>query len=502
MFASLAHIQQPHLWERGRKQRAPWLIILAAFAFIIAIVILKEAGASDTDTDYLSIAVLIAALAFASTLDRRMGLMVAVLAGLIAAIVPGGATFFHERFLDALFRPIVLAAMSMSFYRVILVLRDREDHLTHQLDSLQLLQEEVTALHAMTVRVPVDHGAIAQRIVRGAVQLGAGRRSRLLIRTPVDETWEILAQWPPQPPDDLAEGAASRIDALVADMGARRPFQVTYERDGTATITIPFTSGERTRGALQLERDGPSRDDDEYGRLLAIYARDAALTLEHIALQRQLEHLAVLGERGRIARDLHDGLVQSLAGIAFHLEYYRDELGPESATVREGFDAMATAVKEALHEARAMIHGLRTEPAPNNLSGMLRSIVEQIESKSDLAISADVPDGPLPLSLEQEDALVRVAQEALQNVIKHAAATHVRLSVGVEADGVILRVVDDGCGFTPSAVMEGTPDAHFGLRGMTERAEVHGGHLTIDSRPGDGTTVTLVLPVTRGAAAR
>lgn len=481
-------LRRSRLIERRENPPFPWLIIGGAFAVTVTIIVLKEFGASDADTDYLSMSILIAALALASTLDRRTGLVVAILAGIISAIVPGSTSFTHTHLWDSLFRLCFLIAMSMSFYRIIVALRDREDHLQRQLANVQRLHEEVTTLHMLTARAPIDRDSVYEQIVRAALRLGMGQWSRLILHDQENDRWNLVAQWPPP------IGNEADREVATPTISGFEPYHIAAAGGGTQIVTIPLSAGEQVTGALQLERSGIRPDTRESAQLLAIYARDATLTLEHLALQRQLEYFAVMGERGRIARDLHDGLVQSLAGIAFHLEYYRDALGPEAATVRAGFDSMATAVKEALHEARSMIHGLRSEPKPEQMRTALDELVDQMTTKTGIRVVTEITDAVLPITHQQASALLRIAQEALQNVVKHAEADEIRLTLDCVQNHVMLRIVDNGRGFIaipPTAASL----PHFGLIGMHERAALYGGELTIDSQPSEGTTVIVTFPV-------
>lgn len=484
------------LWEKDTAPSAsqpslPWLIIGGAFAVTAAIIISKESGASDADTDYLSMVILIAAFALASALDRRTGLVVAVLAGIIAAIVPGSTSFTHTHLWDSLFRICFLLAMSMSFYRVIVVLRDREDHLHRQLGNVQRLQEEVTTLHAITARPPINRALVYQQIACAASRLVMGATSRLLVRMQPDDRWQIVARWPPEQEDAAQEDAA-----LATDTARSSPYAITPRSNGGRTISVPLSTGTRVTGLLQLDCAVPQEGLQEYGQLLAVYARDATLTLDHVALQERLEYLAVMGERGRIARDLHDGLVQSLAGIAFHLEYYRDLLTPEATAMRAGLDGMANDVKEALHEARSMIQELRNAPSPERLGAALDDLVNQVAAKSDLSIVTDIFDLAVPITHAQASALLRVAQEAFQNIVTHAHADTASLRLTVAGGQVVLQIADNGCGFARHDAQDTDAPVHFGLVGMAERAAMHGADLSVESRLGQGTTVTLVVPVT------
>lgn len=496
MLASMGRQRRADLAATGQRRPLPWLIIAGAFALTAAIILFKESGASDADTDYLSMVILIGAFALASALDRRTGLVVAVLAGVIAAIVPGSTSFTNTHMWDSLFRLCFLLAMSMSFYRVIVALRDREEHLKRQLGNVRRLQEEITVLHSIAARPPIDRAAIYRQIARAASRLAPGSKRALILRAQPGERWQIIARWPPDEGDDLPAVPPAQIDA--AD---NRSYAIT-PRDGGQTITVPLSIGARVAGALQLECAAPEETLQEYGDLLAIYGRDATLALDHVALQERLEHLAVMGERGRIARELHDGLVQSLAGIAFHLEYHRDRLRPEDAAMRAGLDGMASDVKQALHEARSMIHELRNAPSPEHLAAALDELTQRIAAKSGLTVATDLPDLRVPISHAQATALVRIAQEALQNVVKHAHADAVSVRLAVDGERITFQVADNGRGFAPPGEGAAGSPAHFGLVGMAERAAMNGADLSVDSQVGRGTTVTLTFPVeTRGTEA-
>lgn len=253
----------------------------------------------------------------------------------------------------------------------------------------------------------------------------------------------------------------------------------------------PMSNGREMIGILEIEPGDAAHDRHESAEVLAIYARDAALTLEHVALQERTEQLAVAGERGRIARDLHDGLVQSLAGIAFRLEHYRDQLGPGAWEVRAGLDATAADVKAALAEARAVIHGLRDVPA----AASLREVIDLVTRRADFAVTLDLPPRDPPLTVIGRDTLYKVAREALQNVIKHANATQVTVQLTGGPDTCTLTIGDDGCGFPADRSIPAQPGSQFGIRGMEERAAACGGTLTIAPHPQGGTLLTLTLPV-------
>lgn len=454
----------------GRERRRaawPWVVIGCVALSALVIALLTVRGRSGVDADYVSVPILIGALALASLLNRRTGLVVAVLAGGIAAIVPGSPTSASETGAELAARLLFLVAMSVAFYRVIALLRDREEHLQRQLDTVRALAAEMTTLHALTTRVPTDRAAVERQILAAALRLSHGTRGALHLRDSAgDDGWRaVRLAVPPDAPHTGTRGA----------------------------ITAPLVSGRDVIGILEIEPGG-ARSRDE-AQILAVYARDAALTLAHLTLQEEVERLAVAGERGRIARDLHDGLVQSLAGIAFRLEHYRDHLGPEDGTVRAGLAATATEVKEALREARAMIHGLRDIPGATTL----REVVAVVTRRAAFTVAMEAPATDPPLTPSGRETLYKVAREALQNIIKHADATHVCVRLTRVGDRCTLAIVDDGCGFANGAANPSGSAGGFGIRGMEERARAAGGTLTIAARPGGGTRVTLTLPL-EGAA--
>lgn len=215
----------------------------------------------------------------------------------------------------------------------------------------------------------------------------------------------------------------------------------------------------------------------------------------HSQLQRyaeRAEELAVVEERHRLARDLHDSVVQSIYGLV---------LSAEAAIRRlaEGQDQLATeqllgirhSAQSALSEMRYLVFELRPpDLEQEGLVAALRARLESVEVRAGIETSFELEgNGRLPLQIEA--GLYRVAQEALNNALKHAGADRVGLLLRVTRERVELEVTDNGCGFAVDAAGK---RGGLGLRGMRERAEQLGGTLAIDSTAGAGTRVRLVLP--------
>jgi signal transduction histidine kinase len=199
-------------------------------------------------------------------------------------------------------------------------------------------------------------------------------------------------------------------------------------------------------------------------------------------------------ERSRLARDIHDGISQRLVSLSYHLDAaltHLDRADPGSA--RADIDTACGLVDTTLGEARAAIGALRPPVLDDlGLAGALAALARDLPG---VATALALDDVELPDHVEI--ALYRIAQEALQNVVKHADADRVTVRLCADPHRVQLAVTDDGIGFTPSST--GRPpardDGRFGLASVQERAELIGGAVRVASRPGEGTTVAVTAPL-------
>ena len=205
-------------------------------------------------------------------------------------------------------------------------------------------------------------------------------------------------------------------------------------------------------------------------------------------------------ERARLAREFHDELGQVLTSARMQLQLLERALPAEAATAREAAHNIGTMIGEAHLSVKTIASDLR--PAALNLG--LTAAVEWVAARVlgpagiryhiSFTQAADRLDGDYPI------ALFRIVQESLSNIVRHAAAHDVHITLSQDGDGMYLLVEDDGRGFDATAVDHAT---HFGLLGVSERVTSLGGTLEIDSRPGDGTRLAVTLPlVPTGAAQR
>jgi signal transduction histidine kinase len=214
--------------------------------------------------------------------------------------------------------------------------------------------------------------------------------------------------------------------------------------------------------------------------------------------ERLLERAIQAGEheRHRIAADLHDAVVQNLAGTAFALAGAADRvkkhgLDAEAATVRLG----AAQLRQGVRDLRTLIVTMASPRLhQEGLSAALRDLLSPLVAQG---MHADFSDTDLPLLPEETERLIfRTAQEAVRNVVAHAGATNVSLEVGRDNGGpVVLTVYDDGRGFQPAEARRRREEGHLGMALLGELAIDAGAALTIDSQPGQGTTVRLEVPV-------
>ncbi len=204
-----------------------------------------------------------------------------------------------------------------------------------------------------------------------------------------------------------------------------------------------------------------------------------------------LETLTVSRERNRMSRELHDTVVHTLSGLAVQLETTKAYLHVNPETAQQLLDQSLGAARSGLQETRRALKALRASPL-DDLGFVLavRTLMATAAERGKLALAVSLPDQPLVLSPEVEQCLYRIIQEAVENVVHHANAQHLGITLSTRAEDAELVIQDDGIGFDlDKAIVPG----HFGLAGMKERAELIGGRLTIASKSGSGTTIRLVI---------
>jgi len=261
---------------------------------------------------------------------------------------------------------------------------------------------------------------------------------------------------------------------------------------------VPILCSAPFRGNLYLaEKEEEPEFTAEDEQILGRFATQSALAIDGAYLHVSQRSLAVAEERLRIAHEMHDGLAQVLASVNATAQAVREYLRAgriDEATAQ--LDRLAAAAREVLTEVREGILALRAAGRTDRgMAAILRDFAQQWQDQTGIEVRVEVADGFL-LPADAELQVVRIAQEALANVRKHARAKSAAISLDGGDGELRLEVRDDGRGFDPAAVGSSIPP-RFGLATMRERAQAIGGRLTIDSSPGGGTQVTLCVPLRR-----
>jgi signal transduction histidine kinase len=343
----------------------------------------------------------------------------------------------------------------------------------------ELLGAEYAALG-----VPDDHGGFAQFVVDGVS----------------DEQWRAIGPLPRQH-GILAAILREATPRRLADVRSFESFEGWPQAHPVMRdfIGMPVLDGEEILGALFLANkhcakppDGTCRFTQQDEDLLRILADHAAIALTNARLYERSRELTLAGERARIAHELHDAVSQKLFSLRLTAQAAASLVDRDPARARTEIKQVAALAAEAADELRAVVVELR--PAALDEDGLVATLRTQADVL-DRAHSASVTFTATrvrALPAAQEEAVLRVAQEAMHNALRHADAGTLQVTLEGLGKGARLRVRDDGRGFDPHAVRRA--GRHLGLVSMRDRAGGVGGRLTVESGPGKGTVVELEVP--------
>ena len=258
-------------------------------------------------------------------------------------------------------------------------------------------------------------------------------------------------------------------------------------------IAVPLLSGRATLGALVAGNCHATPLNKRQLSLLQIIAGQVALVVQNADTLAELEYATIIQERTRLAREIHDGLAQTLGFLKLQASQMRNYLARgDSERARESLELYFAALSEAYQDVRQTIDGLRIEPANAGLDGWLEQTVIEFRELSGLEVDFNGASLNGVLLPEVHAQLIRIVQEALSNVRKHAQANHVWVTCHEAEDDLWLEIRDDGKGFAPEDV---TRPSQHGLRGMRERADLIGADFQVISRQQGGTTIRVRLPL-------
>jgi signal transduction histidine kinase len=261
---------------------------------------------------------------------------------------------------------------------------------------------------------------------------------------------------------------------------------IDWIRDYGACIAVPLMVGSDLFGVIALYYREPRPFSDEDVSLAQSFGDQAALTIENARLREQMERSAVAAERLRLARDLHDSVTQSLFAASLQAEALRRRWRPASAETRRSLDDVERLTRGALAEMRTLLLEMRPDAlAQSSLDDLLRHLVDATKARTRIPVKLSIADSP-PMPPDVTIALYRIAQEAMNNVVRHSKARHAWVTLGCSEGLVKLVVGDDGRGFDAWQV---GPE-QFGLRIMRERAEAVTATLSVARTSHHGTVVT------------
>ncbi|QED49452.1 GAF domain-containing sensor histidine kinase [Cytobacillus dafuensis] len=258
------------------------------------------------------------------------------------------------------------------------------------------------------------------------------------------------------------------------------PLKVNHELVGM------FVAG-KSRGASFITEDIQS---------LSTFANQLGSLLKTRSLISEQEKRIILEERNRLAREIHDGIAQVLAGVIFQLESAQKQHADQSGNMQQVVDKSIKKLRKSLGEVRYSIYALK--PYPTQRLGLKQAIANKIQSikqEYNLAIKYHERGRTRTLSCTKERVIFDTLQESLQNIVKHAKADEVDILLSYQREHVLLKVKDNGVGFSLFESMIKTKhEPHYGILHMNEQAEELGATLQIDSLPGKGTEITLLIP--------
>ncbi len=415
----------------------------------------------------------------------------------VAARRPGAFTYEDVDLLEAIAAQVGGPITSARLYAEAQDLAAQVQRRADQLAVLNAIARSATASLDQAVSLPEVAAEIRRGFGYAQVDLFLLDEETGELTLAASEGWVAPQQVGyRQPPNVGLIGRAARSGQalLVNDVTAEPTYLRLPERASVrAELVAPIMAGGRVIGVINAESPRVGAFSDEDARILTTVADVLAGALENARLYRRAQAAAVLEERNRLARELHDSVTQQLFSITLTAQAARVQLERNPQRVAQQLERLQETATAALAEMRALIYQLRP-PAlrDQGLVAALQQHAQFLAHREGMAITLSV-SGDERLARGIEQPIYRIVQEALNNVAKHAHASNVQIILEFTSDSVRVSVIDDGQGFDPET-LPGGDGRHFGLWSMRERAAEIGGSVEVRSTPGCGAEVIVTVP--------
>jgi signal transduction histidine kinase len=366
--------------------------------------------------------------------------------------------------------------------------RELEQKVAIRTAELSVRNEELLALNELA-------GSLTRSLDPEAILAGALEAVRAVLPTTAGCGYRLGRDGVLTPSQTEPEERSPQLEEVALAAVADNHLVTREDGDGVL-IGLPMGTGAGPLGALGLR--ATIAPGVQMTALLAAIGNQVGLALSTARLSEEGREMAVLEERARLAREIHDTLAQQLTGIVIQLEAAQALVGRDPERSLPALASAQELARSALAEARRSVWDLR--PSPLTVTGLVAATESEVERFRHLTgiaarLRAEHMAPPPALRPQSEVTLLRITQQALANIAAHSGASRVTVRLRNLGDHVELTVRDNGHGFDTSAL----PLGSFGIVGMAERARIAGGSFQVESVPGRGTTITVDLPVTAEA---
>jgi PAS domain S-box-containing protein len=407
------------------------------------------------------------------------------------------------------------AVSPVSADRVLVVARDITDRINLSQELERQVEErtrELTTLLGISgdlastlelrplLALVIDQVRMIADYDRCSIFTAEGERFYLLDSHGTGSVGAADASFPRAPTDPIASRLMGGETVIVDDVrsdseyarahqeGAGELFEQAFA-DVSSWMAVPLALKDRVIGMLTLSHSEKAFYTQRHAGLVSAIANQIAVAIENARLYEQAQQLAAVEERQRLARELHDSVSQALYGIALGARTARTLVDSDPARATEPMDYVLQLAEAGLAEMRALIFELRPESLETE--GLVAALEKQIaatRARYGIEVEATLPAEP-SLNLREKEVFYRIAQEALHNVVKHARASKVNVTLTADNGSTALEVRDNGVGFDSAQSFPG----HMGLVSFAERATSIGARVAVESQPGAGTAVRLSL---------